>query len=59
MSEAAAEYLTDAGKQAYGRFKAGNLELPEDFASQVQIEQDWVSALMKKRIAEPVHNKEG
>ena len=52
VSEAAAEYLTDAGKQAYGRFKAGNLELPEDFASQVQIEQDWVSALMKKRIAE-------
>jgi hypothetical protein len=47
-----AEYLTPAGKQLYGLYKSGARELPPDHAANVKKEQQWVEAVMKKRMRE-------
>ena len=51
-------YLTNAGKKAYGNFKAGNKELSAGFEEGVQKEQEWVKAVMRKRYAQRKGDKE-
>ncbi|CAJ1420910.1 unnamed protein product [Effrenium voratum] len=45
-----ADFLTQDGKKAYGLFKEGSKNLSPDFDSQVQLEQEWVSAIMANRL---------
>lgn len=46
------EYLTEDGKQLYGKFKNGNKDLPEDWEVEIEKEQEWVHAIMTKRYKE-------
>ena len=42
------EYLTEEGKQVYGRFKGGEKDMPECFEEEIQKEQEWIEMIMKK-----------
>ena len=41
------EYLTEEGKQVYGRFKDGEKDMPECFEEEIQKEQEWIEMIMK------------
>ena len=42
------EYLTEEGKQVYGRFKDGEKDMPKCFEEEIQKEQEWIEMIMKK-----------
>ena len=46
------EYLTEEGKQVYGRFKDGEKDMPECFEEEIQKEQEWIEMIMKKSLKE-------
>ena len=46
------DYLTPAAKELYGKFKSNEKCFPQDFETEIQKEQMWISLIMKKKLEE-------